>query len=55
MWRWDDLIDDLMWWQIAIVCGSGLGRLAELVTEAVVIPYAEVPGFPKSTGALDVL
>ena len=34
---------------IAIICGSGLGGLAELVTEKIVIPYAEIPHFPRST------
>lgn len=36
--------------QIAIICGSGLGGLAELVSEKVVIPYADIPHFPQSTG-----
>jgi purine-nucleoside phosphorylase len=38
--------------QIAIVLGSGLGRLADRVEEAVRIPYAELPGFhvPKVAG-----
>ncbi len=35
--------------QIGIVLGSGLGALAESVTEAVAIPYAEIPHFPVST------
>jgi purine-nucleoside phosphorylase len=32
----------------AIVLGSGLGRLADEVEDAVRIPYAELQGFPKS-------
>lgn len=32
-----------------IVCGSGLGKLADKISDAVVIPYAEIPGFPVST------
>jgi purine-nucleoside phosphorylase len=38
--------------QVAIVLGSGLGRLADRVTDAVRIPYAELPGFfvPKVPG-----
>ena len=37
---------------IAIVLGSGLGGLADLITDAVRIPYAEIPGFhlPKVEG-----
>ncbi len=35
--------------QIAIVLGSGLGAVAEAVGNAVVVPFAEVPHFPKST------
>lgn len=33
----------------ALVLGSGLGGLAEKIEEPVFIPYAEVPGFPRST------
>jgi orotate phosphoribosyltransferase len=36
--------------QFAIICGSGLGGLAELVNEKIVIPYADIPHFPQSTG-----
>uniref|UniRef100_A0A914RZL1 purine-nucleoside phosphorylase n=1 Tax=Parascaris equorum TaxID=6256 RepID=A0A914RZL1_PAREQ len=32
---------------IGIICGSGLGGLAELVKEKQVLPYSEIPGFPK--------
>jgi xanthosine phosphorylase len=35
--------------RVAIVLGSGLGGLAKRVTEAVTIPYAELPGFPVLT------
>ncbi|MFM8440949.1 MAG: purine-nucleoside phosphorylase [Acidobacteriota bacterium] len=34
---------------VAIVLGSGLGAFAEKVTNAVAIPYAEIPHFSKST------
>jgi len=34
---------------VGIVLGSGLGRLAEAIEDALVIPYKEVPGFPVST------
>lgn len=32
-----------------IVLGSGLGRLADRIEDPVVIKYADIPGFPKST------
>ena len=35
--------------QVAIVLGSGLGRLADDVTQATRIPYGEIPGWKKST------
>lgn len=35
--------------QIGLVLGSGLGDLAEQVTEAVSIPYRQLPHFPVST------
>jgi purine-nucleoside phosphorylase len=34
---------------IAIVLGSGLGALGDDVTDAVRIPYAEIPGWKRST------
>jgi xanthosine phosphorylase len=37
--------------RLGIVLGSGLGGLANLLDDAVVIPYAEIPGFPTSTVA----
>ncbi|MGD0800416.1 MAG: purine-nucleoside phosphorylase [Terracidiphilus sp.] len=37
--------------RIGIVLGSGLGAVAKTVTEPVVIPYAEIPHFPRSTVA----
>src|SRR5690606_41412338 len=33
-----------------LVLGSGLGALADTVEDPVRIPYAEIPGFPRSTG-----
>jgi len=36
--------------QIGIVCGSGLGTLAECITERVVVPYKSLEGFGESTG-----
>jgi purine-nucleoside phosphorylase len=35
----------------AIILGSGLGGLARRIESATVIPYAEIPGFPRSTVA----
>ena len=35
----------------AIVLGSGLGGLAARIHDPVVIPYAEIPGFPAATVA----
>ncbi|BCH34082.1 purine nucleoside phosphorylase [Mesorhizobium sp. L-8-10] len=35
--------------EIAIMLGSGLGQLADAVTDATIIPYAEIDGFPVST------
>ncbi len=33
--------------RVGIVLGSGLGGLADKVEDAVVIPYADLPGFPR--------
>jgi len=35
--------------QIALVLGSGLGGFADSLTDAVRVPYAEIPSFPQST------
>ena len=35
--------------ETAIILGSGLGDYADLMTDKVVIPYAEIPHFPVST------
>ena len=34
---------------IGLVLGSGLGSLADTLADRVVIPYAEIPGWPQST------
>lgn len=34
---------------IGIICGSGLGKLADGIQDRIVIPYEEIPGFPRST------
>ena len=36
--------------KLGIICGSGLGKLADMVEDKEVIPYNEIPGFPVSTG-----
>lgn len=36
---------------VAIVLGSGLGGLADLVTDPVVVPYGQIPGFGPTTVA----
>jgi len=36
---------------VGIILGTGLGRLARAVRKRVVIPYAEIPGFPQTTVA----
>jgi purine-nucleoside phosphorylase len=35
--------------RVAIVLGSGLGAVADAVTEPIVVPYAVIPHFPRST------
>ncbi|XP_064610308.1 purine nucleoside phosphorylase-like [Liolophura sinensis] len=37
--------------KLAIICGSGLGGLADIVEDRINIPYKDVPGFPVSTVA----
>src|SRR3954466_12729526 len=32
-----------------VILGSGLGGLAQRITNARVVPFAEVPGFPTAT------
>lgn len=34
---------------VAIICGSGLGEIADRVINPQVIPYADIPEFPRST------
>ncbi|CDQ67500.1 unnamed protein product [Oncorhynchus mykiss] len=36
--------------KIAVVCGSGLGLLADGVTNKQIFPYADIPNFPVSSG-----
>lgn len=35
--------------KVGIVLGSGLGLLAEKIEDPIIIPYTEIPNFPKST------
>ncbi|XP_004482756.1 purine nucleoside phosphorylase [Dasypus novemcinctus] len=35
--------------QVAVICGSGLGGLADKVTQAQTFDYNEIPNFPQST------
>lgn len=35
--------------QVAIICGSGLGLLADALTNQDAFQYSEIPGFPQST------
>lgn len=37
--------------EIAIILGSGLGKLADVIEDAKVIPYGEIPNFPETTVA----
>ena len=37
--------------EIAIVCGSGLSKLSELIQDPVRVAYADIPNFPQSTVA----
>ena len=35
--------------RVAVVLGSGLGAFADELADRVEIPYAEIPGWPRST------
>lgn len=35
---------------VGIVCGSGLGGLADLLKDPVAFNYKDIPNFPQSTG-----
>ena len=34
---------------VGIILGSGLGQLAEEITDSVSVPYVMIPGFPAAT------
>lgn len=36
---------------VGIVCGSGLGGLADMIKDQVIFNYKDIPNFPQSTGA----
>ena len=38
--------------KIGIICGTGLGGLADLVDSKTEIDYEDIPSFPRSTGNL---
>lgn len=38
--------------QVAIICGSGLGMLAETLKCQDTFAYSDIPGFPQSTGRM---
>lgn len=40
---------------VGIVCGSGLGGLADLLKDQVAFNYKDIPNFPQSTGELHLL
>ncbi|MFN2369147.1 MAG: hypothetical protein ABR605_09410, partial [Desulfurivibrionaceae bacterium] len=37
--------------EITIILGTGLGALGENVTPSLIVPYREIPGFPRATAA----
>lgn len=39
---------------LGVVCGSGLGGLAEMLKDPLVIEYSDIPNFPQSTGEFSV-
>ncbi|KAL5965080.1 Purine nucleoside phosphorylase [Taenia solium] len=34
---------------VGIICGSGLGHVANRIVKPIIIPYKEIPGFPHTT------
>lgn len=41
--------------KVAIICGSGLGGLADLLKDRAIFPYEDIPRFPTSTGRFHLL
>lgn len=36
--------------EIGIICGSGLGKMADLIEVQAILPYSKVPNFPSTKG-----
>ena len=36
-----------------LICGSGLGTIAEVIEEQFILDFHDIPGFPVSTGAIE--
>ncbi len=36
--------------EIAIICGSGLGKIADFVVDPVTVNYKDIDEFPKGSG-----
>ncbi|XP_008428800.1 purine nucleoside phosphorylase-like isoform X2 [Poecilia reticulata] len=41
--------------KVAVICGSGLGLLAEAATDKQTFRYQDIPNFPVSTGSAPFL
>ncbi len=39
---------------VGIICGSGLGGLADLLSDKNVFQYENIPNFPVSTGMTEI-
>jgi purine-nucleoside phosphorylase len=50
-----DKIENSLKPHVAIVCGSGLGEIADLVENKQIIPYTDIPEFPRSTGSNQII
>lgn len=50
-----DRIENNLKPHVAIVCGSGLGEIADLVENKQIIPYTDIPEFPRSTGSNQII
>lgn len=41
--------------EIAIICGSGLGKLADFVEDVYALDYSDIEEFPKGSGIISFL